>query len=226
MTAANNMERARKLSEEGQSLLGAGDHERALAVFTEAARAFGLAGDIRSQASCQRMVADICLIMKRPEQALESCEQTLGLIEKIEDPEMQAQVMANMGLIEAQSGRSESAVARFHQSRKLFESLGNTLCVAQQWGNIGSSYRDMQEYDRAMESYHRALPLYEGLGHTMGMADQYTNMAYIHSMRNELMEALRLYQKAVPLYKQAGDIRKADLTMQNVTALQSALDVG
>jgi tetratricopeptide (TPR) repeat protein len=219
MTAANNMERARKLSEEGQSLLGAGDHERALAVFTEAARAFGLAGDIRSQASCQRMVADICLIMKRPEQAL-------GLIEKIGDPEMQAQVMANMGLIEAQSGRSESAVARFHQSRKLFESLGNTLCVAQQWGNIGSSYRDMQEYDRAMESYHRALPLYEGLCHTTGMADQYTNMAYIHSMRNELIEALRLYQKAVPLYKQAGDIRKADLTMQNVKALQSALDVG
>ena len=83
----------------------------------------------------------------------------------------------------------------------------------------------MQEYDRAMESYHRALPLNEGLGHTMGMADQYTNMAYIHTMRNELMEALRLYQKAIPLYKQAGDIRKADLTMQNVTALQSTLDV-
>jgi protein O-GlcNAc transferase len=226
MTAANNVEKAREFSEEGQRLLGEGDHERALAAFTEAARAFGLAGDIRSQASHQRMVADINLRMTRLEQALESYEQTLGLIEKIEDPEMQAQVLVNMGLIEARSGKGESAISRFHESRQLFERMGSTLCVAQQWGNLGSIYRDMREYDRAMESYGRALPLYEGLGHTLGMADQYTNMAYIHSMRNELAEALKLYQKAVPLYTEAGDIRKADLTMQNVTTLQSTLEAG
>ena len=211
MTEASQAEKARELSAQGQRLLGDGDHGRAVEVFAEAARAFGQAGDVRSQASHQKIVADICLVMKRPQQALESYEQTLVLLEGLQDTEKQARVLANMGLIEAQSGRGESAVSRFRRSLELFERLGSTLHVAQQWGNIGSTYRDMQEYDRAMESYRCALPLYEGLGHAAGMADQYTNMAYVHTMRQELAEALGLYQKAAPLYAEVGDGRKADL---------------
>jgi tetratricopeptide (TPR) repeat protein len=226
MPSADEAERARELSAEGQRLLGAGDHGGAVEAFSEAARAFGQAGDLRSQASHQKMVADIYLVMKHPQQALESYDRTLGLLEKLEDAEKQARVLANMGLIEAQSGSGESAVCRFRRSLELFEGLGSTLHVAQQWGNMGSTYRDMQDYDRAMDSYRRALPLYEGLGHAAGMADQYTNMAYVHTMRQELGEALALYQKAVALYTEAGDGRKADLTRQNIATLQSALEKG
>ncbi len=226
MAAANEAERARQLSAEGQRLLGAGDHDQAVEAFAGAARAFAEAGDLRSQASHQRMVADIYLVLKRPEDALRSYEQALDLLVKLEDGEKQARVLANMGLIEAQTGRGQSAVSRFRRSLELFESEGRTLHVAQQWGNMGSAYRDMKDYDQAMESYGRALPLYEGLDHAAGVADQLTNMAYIHTMRHQLPEALALYRKAVPLYSQSGDTRKAELTRQNIAALESSLEKG
>ena len=77
-----------------------------------------------------------------------------------------------------------------------------------------------------MDSYGRALPLYEGLDHAAGVADQLTNMAYIHTMRHQLPEALALYRKAVPLYSESGDARKAELTRQNIAALESSLEKG
>lgn len=226
MAAANEAERARELSAEGQRLLGAGDHDQAVEAFAGAARAFGEAGDLRSQASHQRMVADIYLVLKRPEDALRSYEQALDLLVKLEDGEKQARVLANMGLIEAQTGRGQGAVSRFRRSLELFEREGRTLHVAQQWGNMGSAYRDMEDYDQAMESYGRALPLYEGLDQAAGVADQLTNMAYIHTMRQQLPEALALYRKAVPLYSESGDARKAELTRQNIAALESSLEKG
>lgn len=226
MTAPGEAERARELSMEGRRLLSAGDHRQAAQVFASAARAFGEAGDLRLQAAHQRMVADIHLVMEQPEEALAGYQQALGLLERLEDGEKQAQVLTNMGLIEVQSGRGESAISLFRRALELFERAGSTLHVAQQWGNIGSACRDMREYGRAMESYRRAAALYEGLDHAGGRADQYTNMAYVHSMLHEPAEALELYRKAAPLYTQAGDSRKAELTRRNIASLESSLEEG
>ncbi|MBN2098419.1 MAG: tetratricopeptide repeat protein [Dehalococcoidia bacterium] len=224
MLVDDEAERARELSAEGQRLLGTGEHERAVLVFIEAARAFGGAGDILSEASYQRVAADICLVMQRYQEALDSNRRALELYEKLGDAEKQTRVLANIGLIEAQGGQGQSAVGRFRRSLELFERIGSTFHVAQQWGNLGSTYRDMHEYDLAMDSYRHALPTYEGLDHAVGIADQYTNMAYIHTLRDEVREALALYQKALPLYDQATDSRKRDLTAQNKRALQAVLD--
>ena len=212
MAAPGEAQQARELSMEGRRLLSAGDHRQAAQVFASAARAFGEAGDLRLQAAHQRMVADIHLVMEQPEEALAGYQQ--------------AQVLTNMGLIEVQSGRGESAISLFRRALELFERAGSTLHVAQQWGNIGSACRDMREYGRAMESYRRAAALYEGLDHAGGRADQYTNMAYVHSMLHEPAEALELYRKAAPLYTQAGDSRKAELTRRNIASLESSLEEG
>ena len=143
-----------------------------------------------------KQAAEVFLLTKQNQQALQTYLEALALFEEMDDIENQAQVLNNIGLIESSLAQNESALAYFRQALELFERLGSNLHMAQQWGNLGSTYRNMEAYDNALDAYHHALPLYENLDHHVGIADQYTNIAYVYSMRGQLEEALELYQKA------------------------------
>jgi len=224
MSDINEAKLAVELSRNGQRLLSAGDFSKAIELLKEASRIFGQVGDFQSRASHQLQIADIYLLMKHPQEALENYQIALASLEKLEDEEKQAKVLNNIGLIEAGMGRNDSALDHFRRALELYQHLDSTLDIARQWGNLGTTYRNMQDWEEAMDAYNQALSLYQKLNHTPGIADQFTNMAYVYSMRHELAQALEFYKKSLPLYTEAGDSRKVDLTGKNIMTLHSTLE--
>jgi tetratricopeptide (TPR) repeat protein len=204
----------------GRELTKAGDLDRALDLFVQAASSCRERGDVAGQIEALQLVAEIRLLRKESAGVLETYERMLALFKGMEDREGQGRVLNNIGLLQARSDRCEEALGCFKAALGIFEELGKPLRAAEQWGNIGSVYRDMKRYEEALQSYEHALPLFEKVDHREGVADQYTNIAYIHVMNNRLEEACTWYRRALPLYEEAGAEGKAGFTRQNLENLE------
>jgi tetratricopeptide (TPR) repeat protein len=211
------------LTAEGRECLESGDYEGALQIFSEAARLAAEHSDLPSQTAHLQAVAEIHRISGRIDEATETYETLLSVLEQLPDDSRKGAAYTNRALLEVKRKNYIEALAHFQRALAIFGRIGETLHAAQLWGNIGSIHRDQDRYQSAIESHHHALLLYEELGHIEGIADQYANIAYACAMDGRYQEAHGWFAKALPVYVEGKNTSKAQATRQNMDNLEEVL---
>ncbi len=219
----NNTEKPEEISAEAFQLMKSGDYEKALELFTTAADLFSQSGDFKNQAVQLQAVSEIYRLTSQVESAVETCEELIGIYDRIEEYEQMYRVLNNMGLLEVRRSKYDKALVRFKSALETAEKMGNKKYAALQTGNIGSIYRDTNKSEQAIEFYKKALLLHEESGVKEGMGDQYSNIAYIHVVDGKLDLALENYKKALPVYIEIENHDKAGFTRQNIDRLEAVI---
>ena len=138
-------------------------------------------------------------------EALPYAEEALVLAEQIENKEVQAKALGNIGIVYRSLSDYPRALNYFGRALALNEELGNKSGVATYLGNIGTVHRNLSDYPRALNYFGRALALNEELGNKAGVATCLGNIGTVHSHLSDYAHALEYLGRALSLDEELGN---------------------
>jgi tetratricopeptide (TPR) repeat protein len=124
--------------------------------------------------------------------AVQSCQQAVALLTGLDQPNEMAIAHNNWGIICAEQGQFEDALAHFEQAEASFRTAGNLRGQAKLILNRGDFYRRRQQWDVAESFFRQALALHEELGDRHGIAMLQMNLSILLYQRGEPAAALAL----------------------------------
>jgi len=139
------------------------------------------------------------------EQAEELLGMGLALAERLELRPFQAACHANIGIIHARTGRSDSAVEACEQASGLFRQLGDGRGRADVQLTLGNIQANRGDWEAARRSFESALKRYEIAQSELGRANGQGNLGNMCMFQGELEEALRYHRKALEIHEQIGN---------------------
>jgi tetratricopeptide (TPR) repeat protein len=95
--------------------------------------------------------------------AVELPDQLEHILSLKSGPTVLADVLHQIGLAYASSGRDDRAISFFNRALPLHEQASDTVATAQTLRHIGHAYERMGKYELAQEFLQRALPTFEGV---------------------------------------------------------------
>ena len=171
-----------------------------------------------SELRCRILLALSESLLRRglAQDALPYTELALTLAEQIENKELQAKTLGNIGLVHAQLSDYSRALEYYGKALVLAEELGNKAGMAIQFGNIGTVHRNLSDYACALEYYSKALSLNEELGNKAGVATNLGNIGNVHTNLSDYARALEYYSKALSLNEELGDKAGVAIWLGNI----------
>ncbi len=138
-------------------------------------------------------------------------EWVVALSQRLVDPIVKAQAMANLGEIESFSN-SHRAILILEDVLQTFVANGDQGRQAETHWKIGRAQYYSDNYQEAIIAFQRALELFQGIGDRSGESLVLVYLGHVYSLIGEKQDALIYYQRALPLVEQIGDqFRKANL---------------
>ncbi len=118
--------------------------------------------------------------------------------------ETRASLVHNLGILYANRGEYDKALALYEESLKLFEEIGNRSGVAVSLLQIGIIHHHRGEYDKAMTQYEESLEIEEEIGNRSGAAKSLHGIGNIHFVWNEYDKALNRYNESLRIFEEIG----------------------
>lgn len=113
--------------------------------------------------------------------------------------------LMNLGVIAAQTGEPEAALAFFQQSHEILDAVGEPISQARALNNLGIMYESMGDSAAALDHHTRSLAIREAINDRQGIAYSRANIAGLHESEGRLDEALRGMELAITLLQSVGD---------------------
>ncbi|MGB9498943.1 MAG: tetratricopeptide repeat protein [Dissulfuribacterales bacterium] len=157
--------------------------------------------------------------------AVQSYIKALNLLseaESLEEQEIKARLLNNIGHVQVKIGDLDQAIVSFNKSAALYLGLDDMLGVGQQLGNVGSVYRDKGMWGAARKSYDKSLAAFKLQGDKSGLADQYSDIGYICAQEKEFASALEWFYMAKALYEELNLEERARLVEKNISILSNS----
>ena len=137
--------------------------------------------------------------------ALNYFDQSLAIMEDLNDVRGQIASMGNIGVIYKNQGHYVKALEYYNRSLHLAEEINENVSYAAILNNIGRIYQIQNNLELAKQYYGRTLELDIKTGNRSGMAGSLTNLGSIQAELLNYSTALELYDKALSIYRELND---------------------
>ena len=137
----------------------------------------------------------------------------------IEDEDLKARNLSEMGYIAGQRGQFDQAAAYLFEAAEIFLSLGQQRELAITYNRIGLLYKNMKQYGPAIDYHQQYVDAAEALADSALMLGAYTNKGTTLMESGKDPEALRMYEKAYDLAVQLqipAEVAKVALNIGNI----------
>jgi len=136
--------------------------------------------------------------------ALSSYLQAARIYERAKETESldYANVLNNVGLLQARLGDLDEALAYEKRALEKFKVLGHKENIANVFTNLGNIFIDSQRVDEAIDYYSNALVLMREVGNKIGIANALCNLGAAYILKNEEERAIAYLDSTRPMYEE------------------------
>ncbi|MEU3188782.1 tetratricopeptide repeat protein [Streptomyces sp. NPDC006923] len=118
----------------------------------------------------------------------------------------QAAALLNIGDLDAQTGRTQDALARYRAALDAGRAANDFYATGRAMESVGGAYQDLEEWQRAADWYGRALAQRQSRGERADEARLYGRLGTVHTYAGRYGEALRNWRAAVAGYRRLRDL--------------------
>lgn len=130
----------------------------------------------------------------------------LGVAERRGLHREEAAALLNLADLDAQTGRTEEALARYRAALDAGRAANDTYATGRAMESVGGAYQELGDWQRAADWYGRALALRQARGERADEARLYGRLGAAHTYAGRYGEALRSWRAAVAGYRRIGDL--------------------
>lgn len=137
--------------------------------------------------------------------AIELYLKALELEPRVENKELAADVLSNIGMVYWKLGDYDAAWEYHTRALEIRKSHGKSKkLLAHTLLNLGLVAEARKNLTKAMDYYRQAMALYKEENDKRGTAAAFTNISNVYATSKDHINALRYYKKAVAIYKEIG----------------------
>jgi CHAT domain-containing protein/tetratricopeptide (TPR) repeat protein len=221
--APQHVRRAVSLERQAEAALAAGDPDRALAIYRDAAERWRSAGEHTIFAATLDSIARIHKDRGDFDLAVDAWQQALSVAKFIKDTETVLRTLGNLGIAYSAWGRYAEALDYYQQSLELATTLKHEPSVARLHNNIGAVYRQWGKLDQAIEHYEKALAIDRRLADEAAIATRTANIATIFMDRGDYERARDGYEVALRAARTSGNEDKIAIRLNNLGSVKLSL---
>ncbi|MFE1963219.1 tetratricopeptide repeat protein [Streptomyces sp. NPDC059479] len=130
----------------------------------------------------------------------------LDIAERRELHREQAAALLNIGDLDAQTGRTQDALARYRAALDAGRAANDLYATGRAMESVGGAYQDLQDWQRAADWYGRALAQRLSRGERADEARLYGRLGTVHTYAGHYGEALRSWRAAVAVHRRLRDL--------------------
>ena len=206
-----------------EAALAAGDPDRALAIYRQAAERWREAGAHRIYAATLDNMARIHKDRGDFDLAIDAWQQALSIAKFIQDTDAVLRTLGNLGMAHSAWGRHDDALGYYQQSLDLAETLKHEASIARLHNNIGSVHRYQGNLDKANVHYQKALDINERLKDELAIATCMANLGTVYMDRGDFQRAKEHYEAAVRAARKHNRTDKLAIRLNNLGAVSVSL---
>lgn len=139
------------------------------------------------------------------EDAVAYAEKAVQVARELDDPELLALALAQLGRCRTARGDYQDALEIFRRCEKLERNRGNDKGVAYALNRIGYVLTDLSRYDEALDYYDRAIAMARKLGDRKTEASCLNEQGVVHWFKGDVDSALPAFRAAYRLMAELGD---------------------
>ncbi len=151
-----------------------------------------------------------------PQKAAEYGELGLALVRKMEQRELEANLLGGLGFNYGNLGKYREALEHQNEALALRRELKNEPGIAKSLNNIGIVYYYLGNGEKALEYYLQALQIRERLGVRRGIARTLNNIGLVYHNLNDNEKALDYYHRSLKIKQELGDQFDIARTLGNI----------
>lgn len=118
----------------------------------------------------------------------------------------QAAALLNLADLDAQTGRTEDALARYRSALDAGRRANDPYATGRAMESVGGAYQELEDWQRAADWYGRALSQRLARGERADEARLYGRLGAVHTYAGRYGEALRSWRAAAAGYRRLGDL--------------------
>ena len=160
---------------------------------------------LKEMAYCKSQVGEVAQALKHYQQALNLCPS--------EDKQEQASISHCLGILKANRGEIEEAIALYQQSLALKEQIGDVQDKAATLHNLGHLKANKGEIEEAIALYEKSFAINEQIGNVQGKAATLHCLGGLKANKGEIEEAIALFQQSLAIEEQIGDVQGKAMTL-------------
>lgn len=121
-------------------------------------------------------------------------------------PRERAAALLNLGDLDAQTGRTQGALARYRAALDAGREANDPYATGRAMESVGGAHLELGDYDRAADWFGRALADRLARGERAEAARLYGRIATAHTYAGRYGEALRNWRASCAAYRKGGDV--------------------
>ncbi len=184
------------------------EYDRAKKYFENALASYMQAEESKGIASARRNLGATYEALGKIEEALESYNTSLDILERLNDESGIAETCNRMGILyNDELGDALKARSYFERSRAIYEMAKDTYRLAGVLANIGETYRHGADtaWSIVKEMNMKALKIYDKYGDKQGAGVTYVNLGDVYCQQGEYDRAVDYLTRAMKIAEKIGD---------------------
>ncbi|MFJ6667284.1 tetratricopeptide repeat protein [Streptomyces sp. NPDC091383] len=135
-------------------------------------------------------------------------------------PRERAAALLNLGDLDAQTGRTQGALARFRAALDAGREANDPYATGRAMESVGGAHLELGDYDRAADWFGRALADRLARGERAEAARLYGRIATAHTYAGRYGEALRNWRAACAAHRKGGDVASLARALSETARVQ------
>ncbi|MBD2526338.1 tetratricopeptide repeat protein [Nostoc sp. FACHB-133] len=166
---------------------------------------------LRQMAVCEYQMGGV-------DQALNYYQQALNLCPTEDERELAA-IYHHLGILKANKGEVEEAIALYNQSLEIDERIGNVQDKAATLHQMGIIYANKEEVEKAIAFYNQSLEidaLDERIGNVQGKAATLHCLGNLYANKGDVDQAIAFYNQSLAITERIGNFQTKAATLYNL----------
>jgi tetratricopeptide (TPR) repeat protein len=154
---------------------------------------------LRKIAYCEHQMGEV-------DQALNYYEQALNLC-PAEDEQELAVIYHYLGILKANTGDVDEAIALYNQSLEITQRIGNVQTKAATLSNLGYIYSNKGEVEQAITLFNQSLEITERIGNLQTKAGTFYQLGRIYANKGEVEQAIALFNHSLEITERIENVQ-------------------
>ncbi|MEH1897428.1 MAG: tetratricopeptide repeat protein, partial [Nostoc sp.] len=160
---------------------------------------------LKEMAYCEHQMGEVNQALNYYQQALNLCP--------AEDERELGSIYHYLGILKADKGEVDEAIALFNQSLEIEERIGNVKGKAETLHGLGNLYADKGEVDEAIALFNQSLEIKERIGDVQGKAATLSCLGILYANKGNVDEAIALYNQSLEIFERIGNVQGKGATL-------------
>ncbi|MHC5765311.1 MAG: tetratricopeptide repeat protein [Nostoc sp.] len=163
---------------------------------------------LREIAYCEHQMGEVDRALNYYQQAFNLCPS--------EDQQELASIYHHFGMLKANTGDVDEAIALYNQSLEITQRIGDVKTKAATLHQLGYIYADKGEVEQAIALYNQSLELKERIGDVQGKAATLYYLGIIYANTGDVDQAIALYNQSLEITQRIGDVQTKAATLHQL----------